>query len=492
MTDAPAAVRAMRRADRQLLGRLGADAVGGPRHRLDHDACASRPSRSPTRRSRCCKTFADQAVIAIQNARLFKRDAGSARRGRGRQRGQELVPRDDEPRDPHADERGHRHERAAARHAAQRRAARLRGDDPRLAATRCSRSSTTSSTSRRSRPAAWTSRRSRSTCANASSRRSTSSSARATEKHLDIAYVFEGDVPAGDPRRRHAAAADPAQPAVQRGEVHRAGRGRAHGDRKPRDGRRGRAHLRRARHRHRAVAGGHGPAVPVVLAGRLVDHAQVRRHRPGARDQQAAGRADGRHACGPRATGPGKGSTFHFTIRAPVAELPPRTPARLHRRAAGAARASACWSSTTTPPTGACSTLQTAKWGMVPRDTESPQRGAALARSGRAVRPRDPRHAHAGDGRRRSSAQRIRDSRPDAAAGALQLARPARGGRHRQACSAPTWPSRCASRSCSTRWSACSRTSAAPQGGRAAAKPKIDPRWRRAIRCASCSPRTTS
>jgi signal transduction histidine kinase len=41
-------------------------------------------------------------------------------------------------------------------------------------ATRCSRSSTTSSISRRSRPAAWTSRRTRSTCANASNRRSTS------------------------------------------------------------------------------------------------------------------------------------------------------------------------------------------------------------------------------------------------------------------------------------------------------------------------------
>ena len=52
-------------------------------------------------------------------------------------------------------------------------------------------------------------------------------SARATEKHLDIAYVFEGDVPAGDQRRPDAAAPDPAQPARQRGQVHRARRGRA-------------------------------------------------------------------------------------------------------------------------------------------------------------------------------------------------------------------------------------------------------------------------
>ena len=55
---------------------------------------------------------------------------------------------------------------------------------------------------------------------------------------------------AGRERRRDAAAADPAQPARQRDQVHRARRSRAH-----RDGRRdrqdGRAHVRRARHRHR-------------------------------------------------------------------------------------------------------------------------------------------------------------------------------------------------------------------------------------------------
>ena len=51
-------------------------------------------------------------------------------RGRGREPGQERVPRRDEPRDPDADERDHRDERAAPRHAARRRAARLRRDDP--------------------------------------------------------------------------------------------------------------------------------------------------------------------------------------------------------------------------------------------------------------------------------------------------------------------------------------------------------------------------
>ena len=43
--------------------------------------------------------------------------AGQGRR-RGGQPGQERVPRQHEPRDPHADERRHRHDRPAARHAA--------------------------------------------------------------------------------------------------------------------------------------------------------------------------------------------------------------------------------------------------------------------------------------------------------------------------------------------------------------------------------------
>ena len=56
--------------------------------------------------------------------------ARGARGRRGSQPGQELLPRRHEPRDPHADERDHRHERPAARHAAQRRAARLRRHHP--------------------------------------------------------------------------------------------------------------------------------------------------------------------------------------------------------------------------------------------------------------------------------------------------------------------------------------------------------------------------
>ena len=161
---------------------------------------------------------------------------------------------------------------------------------------------------------------------------------RAAEKRLDIAYLFEGDVPPRRQRRRDAAAPDPAQPAGQRRQVHRAGRGGADGDAA---GRRATATVELTFAVRDTGIGlsrrRHGPAVPVLQAGRLLDHAQVRRHRPGPGDQQAAGRTDGRHACGPRATGPGQGSTFHFTIRAPIAR-----PAAGARAATSSARSRNC------------------------------------------------------------------------------------------------------------------------------------------------------
>ena len=57
------------RAGRQVLS-VRADAAGGQRHRCITIIRAT-ARRSATRRSRCLETFADQAVIAIQNARLF-------------------------------------------------------------------------------------------------------------------------------------------------------------------------------------------------------------------------------------------------------------------------------------------------------------------------------------------------------------------------------------------------------------------------------------
>jgi hypothetical protein len=120
------------------------------------------------------QTFASQAVIAIENVRLFnetqrlfKRGAGSPCCRRSRQRSQELLPRHHEPRDPHTHERCHRHERPAHGHAPQQGTARLRRDH-RSSGDACSPSLTTSSTSARSRRARWMWSSSPSTCANAS------------------------------------------------------------------------------------------------------------------------------------------------------------------------------------------------------------------------------------------------------------------------------------------------------------------------------------
>ena len=96
--DRGAARRRQRHADapRRLVpaARAGAHPARAPQHRT---ARADRRSRS-------------QGARAHRGAR--RRDA----RRRGGQPGQERVPRQHEPRDPHAAERHHRHDRAGARH----------------------------------------------------------------------------------------------------------------------------------------------------------------------------------------------------------------------------------------------------------------------------------------------------------------------------------------------------------------------------------------
>ena len=126
------------------------------------------------RHARVVGAFAEQAAIAVANARLFSAARGADPNRRGGQRREGLVPRHDEPRDPYADERRDRDERAAARHRAVLRASASSPRSSARAASHCSASSTTSSTSRRSTPAASSSRPTPSTCGLASSRPSTS------------------------------------------------------------------------------------------------------------------------------------------------------------------------------------------------------------------------------------------------------------------------------------------------------------------------------
>ena len=170
--------------------------------------------------------------------------------------------------------------------------------------------------------------------------------------------------------------------------------------------------------------------------------------------------------------GPGKGSTFLFTIRAPVAVAAGRSAARLRRRA-GRARGQAGAGRRRQRDEPSRARAADRKVGNANARDCVAARGDRLGRSGRAVRRRDRRHAHAGDGRRRACA-RAPEAQRGAAPRAVELARPARGGRRRAALRGLPRRSPCASRICSIRSRACSR--AKPRRGRAAlAKPRLDP-----------------
>ena len=251
-------------------------------------------------------------------------------------------------------------------------------------------------------------------------------SARAAEKQLDIAYVFEGDVPAairGDVTRLRQVMLNLLS---QCGEVHGARRGRAHGDRQAAGAGPGRAHVRRARHRDWPVRRGYEPPLPVVLAGRLVDDAQVRRYRPGSCHQQATLRADGRaHVGGERRPREGFDVLLRHRRDGRAAVADPDARSRRHAaRAAGTAgahRRRQCDQSARARPAGD-------QVGHAAAGHRIAARGVAVARGGRGVRPRDPRHAHARNGWRGPGAtDPCAPSR--AAIGAVQLARPARGRR---------------------------------------------------------------
>ena len=122
----------------------------------------------------------------------------------------------------------------------------------------------------------------------------------ASKKGLELVYAVDEDLPARARGRRRAAAPDAPQPALKRGEVHRARGGRGHGRRlarrwplasRPRQ-------LgdpdRRPRHGHRHPTAGDGQALPVVQPGGRHHRASLRRHRARPGDQPPAGGAHGR------------------------------------------------------------------------------------------------------------------------------------------------------------------------------------------------------
>ena len=160
--------------------------------------------------------------------------------------------------------------------------ARVRADRRRAPARRCSASSTTSSTSRRSRPASSSSTRTTSTCARPSRTSCEMLAPQAHDKGLELLDLDRRRRPRRRARRPRPPAPGADQPARQRrssspqaGEVAvRVERGRRDGD--------GRVVLRFdvARHRHRHRAEALAAPVRLLLAGRHLDHAPLRRHRP--------------------------------------------------------------------------------------------------------------------------------------------------------------------------------------------------------------------
>ena len=123
-------------------------------------------------------------------------------------------------------------------------------------------------------------------------------SVRGEEGHRGRVLDRAGDAGGGG-RGRQPPAPDPAEPAEQRGEVHRAGRGR--GDGLVHAGWLGReARLRgdRPGHGYRDPAGQDRSAVPLVQPGRRLDEPALRWDGPRPGDQPATRGADGRHGVG--------------------------------------------------------------------------------------------------------------------------------------------------------------------------------------------------
>ena len=147
-----------------------------------------------------------------------------------------------------------------------------------------------------------------------------------------------------------------------------------------------------------------------VRPGRRLDHAPVRRHRPGARHLPAAGRADGRaHLGRERARRAAARSTSPCVSRRGGGPVARPVPAPLDALAGAAA----CWPSTTMPPIAGCSRRCSTAGASRPRSWRAGAAAlAALERArgrGTAVPSGAPRRPHA-------RARRLRGRRARSAA----------------------------------------------------------------------------
>ena len=172
----------------------------------------------------------EERTVNLANANRELQQAiaeATTREGGGgtREQRQERIPREDEPRDPHADERRDGNVRAPAGNGALGAPAAAGADHHALGRGAAARSSTTSWISRRSKPASSSSRPSSSACARSSRRPSRSWEYARARKDLELRCVIESSVPAavrGDPG---AAAAGARQSGRQRHQIHRVRRG---------------------------------------------------------------------------------------------------------------------------------------------------------------------------------------------------------------------------------------------------------------------------
>ena len=316
----------------------------------------------------------------------------TARGARGRRAGEpgeEHVPRGDEPRDPDADERDHRDERPARRHDPRRRAARLRRDDPDLRRRAADdhqrhprlledrgRPGRPRPSSRSTLPAHRRGR-ARPHRARPPRRRASSSPTRSTTT-----------LPVGARRRCRPAPPDRPEPAVERGQVHRARRGR-----RPRRWPAGSTPARTARRRWelsidvRDTGIGIPPERWPASSSRSarLDASIARRYGGtglGLAISRRLAEADGRHAHAPRApASPARAATFRLH--------PGRRGGRRRRpssRARGSQPVELAGRHVLVVDDNATNrrilTAQLARWGMDARETGSPNEALAWVEGG--------------------------------------------------------------------------------------------------------------